>query len=723
MSNARTAEYIIKLIGQDAGLRAQTQQAVTNLQQVSTQSGAATRASNALSSSLKGLALAGAAAFSVDAIFQFGKASVNAYEESVRAQAKVAQAIKTTGGVAGQSLKELTAIAAEFQASTLFEDDAILNGVTAQLLTFTNIAGENFKRAQAAALDLATVLDGDLQGAAIQLGKALNDPTQGLSALSRSGISFSEQQKATIKDLADTNRLAEAQALILNELARQYGGQAEAAAKASNGVIQFKNSLGDTMEVVGEAITKGGKLKTVMDTLGYSMAVAFNPKVEGSSLIALLDGLTGGDYARRQVENMRKMEAAMGNYLSGLAKFEEDEKSIIPVFQKKERTLNQVTKELDDAVTAQKATNTLDLAAVAAIKKKVSALTLEKEALEKLFAVQKPREAKGNLKAMDQRLNITPVVSDKKITAPHLMTKKLVPYQEDVLVEYGRQMDIITQKQLLYGDVLQTVISRKEETQAAIDGLLNKGYSAESLEVQSLMDKLVLYDEQQNQITGISQKATETLLTMGGAFNTLGSAIGGAAGSWISFAGTIMEQLPTLITQITALTTTQVLGSQQIAGAKNLETMATNQATAAKLAGAAVAGVTAATEVSAAGAITTAKSGQAMAEGAAGAAKVPFPGSLIALALVVASIGAIIAAIPKPKKFAAGGIVSGPTLGLMGEYPGASTNPEVIAPLSKLKGMIADRGASGIVVDDIVLEGTKIRYILKAVDRQIAART
>jgi hypothetical protein len=42
----------------------------------------------------------------------------------------------------------------------------------------------------------------------------------------------------------------------------------------------------------------------------------------------------------------------------------------------------------------------------------------------------------------------------------------------------------------------------------------------------------------------------------------------------------------------------------------------------------------------------------------------------------------------RTKKFANGGIISGPTLGLMGEYPGASSNPEVVAPLDKLKDMM-----------------------------------
>ncbi|MBV5323217.1 hypothetical protein JZU51_00310 [bacterium] len=73
-----------------------------------------------------------------------------------------------------------------------------------------------------AALDLATVLDGDLKGTAIQLGKALNDPVQGLSALRKSGVSFSDDQIAVIKSLQETNRLSEAQTLILDALEQHH---------------------------------------------------------------------------------------------------------------------------------------------------------------------------------------------------------------------------------------------------------------------------------------------------------------------------------------------------------------------------------------------------------------------------------------------------------------------------------------------------------------------
>ena len=57
-----------------------------------------------------------------------------------------------------------------------------------------------------------------------------------------------------------------------------------------------------------------------------------------------------------------------------------------------------------------------------------------------------------------------------------------------------------------------------------------------------------------------------------------------------------------------------------------------------------------------------------------------------------------------PKKFANGGIISGPTMGLMGEYPGAKTNPEVVAPLDKLKSMMGSGSGSG----EFVLRGNDL---------------
>ena len=166
--------------------------------------------------------------FAFDQISAFTQDLIQGAGEAYKAQAKVEQAVKQTGMAAGFTANELMKMAESLQSATIFEDDTILNDVTAQLLTFTNITGENFKKAQVAIMDVATLLDGDLKGAAIQVGKALNDPTTALSALTRSGIQFSAEQKTMIDDLIKQNRLYDAQSLILAEINRQYGGQAEA---------------------------------------------------------------------------------------------------------------------------------------------------------------------------------------------------------------------------------------------------------------------------------------------------------------------------------------------------------------------------------------------------------------------------------------------------------------------------------------------------------------
>ena len=202
-------------------------------------------------------------------IAALGVASVKAFDDQAKAIAQVDAGLISTGHAAGFTSDQLQKMASDLQAKTIFGDEVILKDATAQLLTFTNIAGEQFERTQVAALNLATRLDGDLKSASIQLGKALNDPVANLSALSRSGIQFSSEQKEVIKSLAETNRLADAQTIILDELEKQYGGAAEAAAKAGLGPFeQLKNTLGDVSEEFGKLILENIEpLKTSLTSL------------------------------------------------------------------------------------------------------------------------------------------------------------------------------------------------------------------------------------------------------------------------------------------------------------------------------------------------------------------------------------------------------------------------------------------------------------------------
>ena len=225
----------------------------------------------------------------------FAAASIAAFDKQAKAIAQVEAGIKSTGGAAGFTSKQLQKMASELQGKTLFGDEVILKDATSQLLTFTNIAGEQFERTQLAALNLATRLDGDLKSASIQLGKALNDPIANLSALSRSGIQFSEEQKKVIKELAETNRLAEAQTLILDELDKQYGGAAEAAAQAgAGGLKQLQNQFGDLMEEIGGmllpiVIDLGNQFKSFLE--GFAK---LSPEVKKMSVAAgILAGALG----------------------------------------------------------------------------------------------------------------------------------------------------------------------------------------------------------------------------------------------------------------------------------------------------------------------------------------------------------------------------------------------------------------------------------------------
>ncbi len=205
--------------------------------------------------------------------------SIEAYRQQEIAIQKVEQAIKQTGGSAGLSLKQLTDEATRLQNTTLFGDEEILNSATAQLLTFTNIAGENFLKAQVAAMDLSTVLDGDLKSASIQLGKALSDPITGLTALRKVGVVFTTEQRSMIKELVETNRLEEAQAVILKSINDQYGGQAEAVAKGTGALKAAGIQIGEIAETFGGFI---GKLITPVASLIGEYAKKLNELITPS---------------------------------------------------------------------------------------------------------------------------------------------------------------------------------------------------------------------------------------------------------------------------------------------------------------------------------------------------------------------------------------------------------------------------------------------------------
>lgn len=96
---------------------------------------------------------------------------------------------------------------------------------------------------------------------------------------------------------------------------------------------------------------------------------------------------------------------------------------------------------------------------------------------------------------------------------------------------------------------------------------------------------------------------------------------------------------------------------------------------------------------------------------AVGLAKVPNVGAMFSAFAGFSSMPAI--------EFANGGIVSGPTLGLFGEYSGARANPEVVAPLDKLKGMIGNQTGGNVnVTGEFRLKGQDLVVALQRANKQ-----
>lgn len=180
--------------------------------------------------------------------------SVKAWNESEHAVAQLNAVLESTQHAAGLSAQELIDLSKQLQETTTYSDEAVLS-VENLLLTFTNITGDTFAKATATVLDMATALGTDASGAAIQLGKALNDPILGITALTRVGVNFDNQQKEMIETLVKTGHTLQAQDLILEELNREFGGSATAAAKTFEGQMkQVANKVNDVQEGIGHGL-------------------------------------------------------------------------------------------------------------------------------------------------------------------------------------------------------------------------------------------------------------------------------------------------------------------------------------------------------------------------------------------------------------------------------------------------------------------------------------
>lgn len=190
--------------------------------------------------------------------------ATEAVREQERLAAQTGAVLKSTGGHANVTAAQVMELSDALEAKSLADGEAIQAGQNL-LLTFTEVqnrAGQGndvYNQATQAMVDMSQAMGQSTTTSATMLGKALNDPVKGMSALSKVGVTFTDAQKKQAKAMMDTGNVAGAQKIILNELNKEFGGSAQAAANTFDGSMKkAKDALDGAIE---------GGVKAVMPTL------------------------------------------------------------------------------------------------------------------------------------------------------------------------------------------------------------------------------------------------------------------------------------------------------------------------------------------------------------------------------------------------------------------------------------------------------------------------
>lgn len=163
--------------------------------------------------------------------------------DAEKEQTQLAAAIKSTGGAAGWSVERLNAMADSMEKTSTFSAGQI-NQAQTRMLSYAGVVGEQFPRAMQAVIDMSERMGYEVTASAETIGKALDVPSEGLTALSKQGFRFTDAQKELVKQFERTGQTAKAQDIILQALESSYGGAAQAA----------RDTLGGSLTAVGNTI-------------------------------------------------------------------------------------------------------------------------------------------------------------------------------------------------------------------------------------------------------------------------------------------------------------------------------------------------------------------------------------------------------------------------------------------------------------------------------------
>mgnify|MGYP000852463475 FL=1 len=216
--------------------------------------------------------------------FQLLGNSITEARSARKAMAQTAAVMKSMGRT--EAPKRINKMIDQLESMSGIDGDNIRE-MTNVMLTFGNVQGKTLEKANGLALDLSVAFGKDLQSSAVMVGKALNDPTKGLTALTRVGVSFTKEQQEQVKAMMEVGDLAGAQKIILGELTRQVKGSAEAQA---DGVGKAQVAWGNLQEAIGETLLSVGSGSgiDIADMLGQATKWIKRNKEEIVSTIEMI---------------------------------------------------------------------------------------------------------------------------------------------------------------------------------------------------------------------------------------------------------------------------------------------------------------------------------------------------------------------------------------------------------------------------------------------------
>ncbi|MFA5040978.1 MAG: phage tail tape measure C-terminal domain-containing protein [Bdellovibrionales bacterium] len=414
-----------------------------------------------------------------------------------QAQNRLMGVLRATDYASGLTGKELAEMAEEMEHSTLTSAESVKNAA-AILATFRSVSGDTFKQAIHLAQDMSAVFQQDLSSSATQLGKALEDPVEGISALKRVGVSFSDSQRDVIKSLVETGQKAEAQKIILAALEQQVGGAGAAETQGLTGAThRMTVAWGDMLKAIGQTEAVSGSAQAVLQQLATTFEVTTEWFSKAPLAVQLRDAKNELAEVQKELDWLQKLPSAVQPLYKGNTE----------VRQKKAAELRAEIEKLTKAEEVAAAERTKAEAGRATAEKQGRAdLLLQQrkgidEALAKLVddpsekiakindELEKTKQRLENLREKDGSSNAGVDVAIKQ--AEELARRQIEVIQKPITEAAQKEADA---NQKIIDDLKQKLLGISNERQAFIDQavsrLSSKAGNAEKAQTRNLAAQL-----------------------------------------------------------------------------------------------------------------------------------------------------------------------------------------------------------------------------------------